>query len=171
MEKKQVPHMVVGLIIALVIVILFLSFYYTGNAFNKGPLSWLPICVFGGGIIFSVVQFAKANNHNVTFGSCFSYGFKATAIIAIIMAIFVFCFITFVPEYKEQFVEYLRSEMEKKSGNLDEDQMDKSVNMISRFFTISAVGGGLFLNLFIGAIASLIGAAVAKKNPTDPFVQ
>jgi hypothetical protein len=169
MDKKPISHMVVGLIISLIMIILFLGFYYTGNSFNKGPLSYLPLVVFGGGLIFSIVQFSKANNHNVTFGSCFSYGFKATAIIAIIMAVFVFCFITFVPEYKDQFMDFMRSEMEKNSQGLSEDQMDKSVGMIGKFFTISAVGGGLFMNLLIGAIASLIGAAVAKKNPANPF--
>jgi hypothetical protein len=41
--------------------------------------------------------------------------------------------------------------------------------MMGGFFTISAVGGSLIVNIIVGAIASLIGAAVAKKNPQGPF--
>jgi hypothetical protein len=171
MEKKPVSHFVVGVVISLVIIIFFLAFYYTGMSFEKSAISYLPTLFFMGAIIFAITQFAKAKDHNVTFGSCFSYGFKATAIVAIIMAIFVFCFITFVPEYKDQFLDFMSSEMEKNSSKLSDEQQEQSMNMISKFFMISAVGGGLFMNLLFGAIASLIGAAVSKKNPQTPFQQ
>ena len=67
-------------------------------------------------------------------------------------------------------MDFMSSEMGKNS-TITDDQKEKGVEMMGKFFTISAVGGGLIMNLIVGAIASLIGAAVAKKNPRDPFQQ
>ena len=41
--------------------------------------------------------------------------------------------------------------------------------MTKKFFLPFALGGAILGTGFLGAIASLIGAAVAKKNPIDPF--
>ena len=169
MEKKPTSHFVAGLLISLILIIIFLAFYFTGNAFNRGPISWLPTLVFAAGIIYYIIQFSKAKDHNVTFGSCFSYGFKTTAIVAIVMSAFLLIFLFIFPEYKTEFVDFMTAEMEKSSSKLSDEQVEQSVEMMSKFFMVSAVGGGLFMNLVIGAIASLIGAAVAKKNPQTPF--
>jgi uncharacterized membrane protein YphA (DoxX/SURF4 family) len=109
--------------------------------------------------------------HNVTYGNCFSYGFKTTAIVAIIMAIFLAVFIYAFPDYKASFMQFMTDEMEKSNSNISDEQQEKGIEMMGKFFAISAIGGGLFMNLLLGAIASLIGAAVAKKNPQGPFVQ
>ncbi|HEX8331833.1 MAG TPA: DUF4199 domain-containing protein [Segetibacter sp.] len=170
MEKKPISHFVVGLIIGLVLVATFLIFYFTGRSFEKDALSYIPSLLFVIILIFSIVQYSKANNHNVTFGSCFSYGFKATAIAALIMALFMFIFLYTFPDYKEQFVAFMTEELEK-SEAVDDEQKEKTVEMMAGFFTISAIGGSLIANIIVGAIASLIGAAVAKKNPQAPFNQ
>jgi uncharacterized membrane protein YphA (DoxX/SURF4 family) len=170
MEKKPISHYVVGLIIGLVLVATFLLFYFTGRSFEKDALSYIPTLLFIIIIIGSIIQYSKANNHNVTFGSCFSYGFKATAIAALIMALFMFIFIYSFPEYKEQFVAFMTEELDKNEA-IGDEQKEKTVEMMGGFFTISAVGGSLIVNIIVGAIASLIGAAVAKKNPQGPFNQ
>lgn len=170
MEKKPVTHFVVGVIIALVLIVFFLAYYYTGNAFKKSAISYIPTLFFVGAIIYSVIQFSNANNHNVTFGNCFGYGFKATAIVAIIMTAFLAIFIYAFPDYRENFMQFMQSEMDKNKDITDE-QREKGLHMVMNFFNISAIGGALFMNLIVGAIASLIGAAAAKKNPQGPFVQ
>jgi hypothetical protein len=44
--------------------------------------------------------------------------------------------------------------------------------MMEKYFIPFAIGGALFMYLLIGVIASLIGAAIAKKNPeVSPFDQ
>jgi hypothetical protein len=171
MEKKPVTHFISGIIIGLVLIVFFLAFYFTGNAFKKSALTYLPTFFFVIAIVYSVVQYSKALNHNVTFGNCFSYGFKTTAIVAIIMAVFVAVFIFAFPDYKESFLEFMTAEMEKGSSNLSDEQKEKGLEMTGKFFNVSVIGGGLFMNLIVGAIASLIGAALAKKNPQGPFVQ
>jgi hypothetical protein len=171
MEKKPVSHVVSGVIIGLVLILFFLAFYFTGNAFTKSALTYLPTLFFVIGIIYSILQYSKAMQHNVTYGNCFSYGFKTTAIVAIIMAIFLAVFIYAFPDYKASFMQFMTDEMEKSNSNISDEQQEKGIEMMGKFFAISAIGGGLFMNLLLGAIASLIGAAVAKKNPQGPFVQ
>ena len=170
MKAKPVSHYVVGLIIGLVIVVCFLAFYFAGYAFNKSAISYLPVLLFAAIVIISIIQWSKANDYNVTFGSCFAYGFKATAIASLIIAAFTLIFILSFPDYKEQFVAFMSSEMEK-NNDITDEQKEQGLQMMGKFFTLSAVGGGLIMNLIVGAIAALIGAAVAKKNPRDPFQQ
>jgi len=54
-------------------------------------------------------------------------------------------------------------------GKASESQIDKAVSMMRDHFVLFAVVGVIVGSAFIGAISSLIGAAVAKKKPRDPF--
>ncbi|RZL26426.1 MAG: DUF4199 domain-containing protein [Pedobacter sp.] len=139
MEKKAISHFVAGIIIGLVLIVFFLAFYFTGNTFNKGPLSYLPTLIFMGALIYFIIQWANANNNNVTFGQCFKYGFKTTAIVAIIMTIFIAAFIFALPEYKEKFVEFMSSEMEKESSQITDDQKEKALEMMEKFIILKNI--------------------------------
>jgi hypothetical protein len=48
---------------------------------------------------------------------------------------------------------------------MTQEQINMGISMYKKFFTVSAIGGTLVIDLIIGVIASLIGAAIAKKNP------
>jgi len=43
--------------------------------------------------------------------------------------------------------------------------------MMRKFFMPFAIGGMLIMSAILGAVASLIGAAVAKKNPNPTLEQ
>jgi NADH:ubiquinone oxidoreductase subunit 6 (subunit J) len=58
--------------------------------------------------------------------------------------------------------------MEKK-GNVTTDQIDMSLGLTRKFFLPFSIAFLLFGTAIIGAIASLIGAGIAKKNPISPF--
>jgi hypothetical protein len=56
--------------------------------------------------------------------------------------------------------------------NMSDDQIEQGIAFTKKFFTPLAIGGVLVSFLIMGVIGSLIGAAVAKKNPQQsPFVQ
>lgn len=169
MEKKSVPAYVPGILLALVNIVIFLAYYFMGRTFQKDVLAYLPLLVFLGFIIVYIVKFAKDNDGNVTFGKCFAYGFKIAAIAALIYFAFSLIFIFAFPEIKTQYLQFLRVELDKNPQNLSDEQIDQSLQIMSKFFTISFLGGGLFGNLLMGVIASLIGSAVAKKKPQTPF--
>lgn len=168
MEKKPVSHITAGLIVGAVGITLFLIYYLAGLSFKTNFYSWIPLLITIGLIIFFVVQYAKANNNNLTFGRLFGYGFRTTIIYTLLMTAFLFIVLYLFPDYKTQYLEVVGNQMDM-NNNLNEEQRDVSLKMIEKFFTLTMVGGGLFLNIFMGTIASLIGAAVAKKNPVTPF--
>lgn len=168
MEKKPVSHITAGLIIGAVAIVLFLTYYYTGLLFKTNFLAWIPSLVTIGLIVFFVLQYGKANNNNVTFGMLFGYGFRTTIIYTLLVTTFMFVFLYLFPDYKTQYMESFANQMDM-NKDVNEEQRDMTLQMVEKFFTLSMVGGGLFLNLITGTIASLIGAAVAKKNPVTPF--
>jgi NADH:ubiquinone oxidoreductase subunit 6 (subunit J) len=169
METKVTPAWTKGLILSLVCIIYGLILYFTGQAQNKS-LGWVQFIILIGAIIWSCIQFANQMDGNVTFGNVFAHGFKVTAAVAAILSIYTFFAFKFIyPEMIDLSLDEARKNMEAK-GNMSSDQVDQSVAMVRKFFIPFAIGGILIGTALIGAIAALIGAGVAKKNP-NPFVQ
>lgn len=170
MENKPVTPVAAGLIIGLVSVILFLAYYFTGLLLERTWYSWIPSVIYVVLIIVFINMWSNANGNFVTFGSCFGYGFKTISIATLIVFFVTFIFIYVSPEYKVQMMNMIKTEM-RSNKQMTDEQIDKGMEMVSKFFMISTLGGGLFGNLLIGTIGSLIGAAIAKKKPFDPFTQ
>jgi hypothetical protein len=155
-------HIQYGLIIS-AIVILFSTLFYILHINTQKWTQWVGVLIMFVGVIISCIQFAKANDGNVTFGNVFGNGFKTTAIVALVTIAFSVLFVLVFPDIKEQALEQVRLDMEKQ-GQAD-DVIDKAVAMTDKMFIVFLLAGGIFGTLFFGVIASLIGAAVAKKNP------
>lgn len=170
MEKKPVSYFIPGIILGLVSVILFLVYFFLGLTFRKDFINFIPALISFALIIYFVIKWANDNDNNVTFGQCFGYGFKSVMIMALIVFFFTLIFILLFPDFKQQYIDFIRVQMDENKTITDE-QKEQGVAMVSKFFMISTLGGGLFFNLLIGAIASLIGSAIAKKNPQTPFSQ
>jgi len=170
MENKPITPLAAGLIIGLSSVILFLIYYFAGLIFQQNWISSIPSIIYVILVIVFINMWSKLQNNFVTFGSCFGFGFKAVSIATLIVFVFTFIFISVSPDYKVQMMQMMKEQM-RKNKEITDEQVDKGVEMVSKFFMISTLGGGLFVNLFIGAIGALIGAAIAKKKPFDPFTQ
>jgi len=155
-------HIQYGLIIS-AIVILFSTLFYILHINTQKWTQWVGVLIMFVGVIISCIQFAKANDGNVTFGNVFGNGFKTTAIVALVTIAFSVLFVLIFPDIKEQALEQVRLDMEKQ-GQAD-DVIDKAVAMTDKMFIVFLLAGGIFGTLFFGVIASLIGAAIAKKNP------
>jgi len=168
METKPTSHIVAGTIIAVVGVVFFLVYHFLGLSFERNFWSWIPSLITTGLIIFFVMQYGKANNHHLTFGQLFGYGFKMTIIFTLIMTLFMAIVVYFFPDFKEKSLEAMYNQMDKQ-GNISEEQRDTVQSMTEKFFNISVIGGSLFINLLIGTVASLVAAAVTKKIPHTPF--
>ena len=168
-EKKPISHIVAGLIIAAILIVYSILIQFMGLSQNQA-VGWVSYIVLLGGLILFVNLYGKARNHQVTFGNLFSYGFKATAIITLIMVLFIVIFFVAFPEFKEKIVEAAREGMENQ-GKMTDDQIDQGMEMFENNFILFSAGGALFMYLVLGAIGSLIGAAITKKQPRSPFEQ
>ncbi len=167
MEKKVTSHITKGLIISLILIVLSLISYFTDSQ-QASWSQWSQNIILFGGIIWACISFGNQMNNQVTFGNVFAHGFKVSAVITCISILFTIIFLLAFPEVKEKSLELARTEMEK-AGNMGDEQIEQAIGMASRLFYVFAIGGIVFLYLIIGVIASLIGAAVTKKQPKTPF--
>jgi hypothetical protein len=163
MEQKITSTTTKGLVIGLILVILSLATYFA-NIEPNGPVQWFGYAVFIGGIIWSVYSYGKQIDYNATFGNYFAHGFKVAALVTAIMIIFFIVFIIVFPEFKEKALDKARMDMRKKN-NMTEEQMAQGLEMVRKFFMVFLIGGTLLFYLIFGALASVIGAAITKKEP------
>lgn len=136
-------------------------------------LGFIPIVIFIAGIIWGCINYAKQMEGNVTFGNAFGHGFKITATVVVLMTIYtLLLFLVIRPELQEYSLEKAREAMEKQNNNMSESDIDNAVAMTKKLMMPIMIGSIILMYGIGGCIASLIGAAVAKKNPNQtPFNQ
>ncbi len=156
-----------ALVVSLILIIVGIATYFSGISMSGG-VQYIGYAVFVAAIIFCISQYGKQINYTSTFGNYFSHGFKISAIVTVIMIIYVVIFITLFPDFKDKAMEEARKNMQSK--NLSAEQIDQAIGISTKFFTTFAVLGTLIGYILLGVIASLIGAAITKKNP-DTFHQ
>jgi len=170
-EKKMMTPMTKGLILGMITVGLSLLLQtFIPDLKEQQKYSWASLFIIFAGIIWACWSYAKDMNGNVTFGNVFAHGFKTTAVLTSISIIFTIITLTVIfPDLKEKAMENAREQM-MEQDQLNDTQIDQAIEMTSKFFIAFAIGGVLISYLLIGAIASLIGAGVVKKNPNPtPF--
>jgi hypothetical protein len=166
MQQNVTTSATKGIVLSLILIVIALATYFL-NMNQSSSLQYISYVVFIAGIIWSVTSYGKQIDHNSTFGKYFTHGFKTAATVTVIMVIYVIIFVTLFPDMKEKAMEAARKSMEAK-GNLTPDQINQALGITQKFFTVFLIAGTLVGYLIFGAIASLIGAGITKKNPR-PF--
>ena len=170
METKITSHITKGLLLALVLIILSVVSHLMKFDLESW-FGWVNIIIFIAVIIWAVILYGKQMDDNVTFGNLFAHGFKVTAVTICIVFVFtVLSVYVLFPETIDQFMQKGIEEA-KKQGKITDEQIQQGGDMMKKIITISKLAGSLFINAVLGAIGSVIGAAVAKKNPQSPFQQ
>lgn len=169
MENKPVTsHLTKGFIIVLIMVVLDLIAGFAKIKYETW-FTWIPTIILCVALIWACISYANQMNNAVTFGNVFAHGFKTSAVVACIMVLYTLLSIFVIfPETKEVAIEKAREQMEK-NPDMPESAIEQGIEMTRRLFVPFAIGASLLGTLIVGAIASLIGAAVAKKNPPSPF--
>ncbi|MEN9950961.1 MAG: hypothetical protein RLY85_1713 [Bacteroidota bacterium] len=156
-----------GGILAGVLILYSVILIVTDQLANQS-LAWVSHVFMIGLLIYFVREFGKANENNKTFGELFSFGFKASAFATIILLAFQVVFNLLFPETQEKIMEISREKMAE-DPRVTEDQIEMALSFTKKFYMVFLIAGTIFSTLIFGAIGSLIGAAVTKKNPTSPF--
>ena len=168
-ENKIMSPQIKGLLIALIVIILGIAGYFTNLGFSTW-YNWVVNAIMLAAIIIACVHFANQKQGYVTFGNVFLHGFKITAVVAIIVLVYtLLAFTVLFPDMKEKIFEMQQAQMEKRG--LDDDKLEQGMTMMKKYFMIFLVIGVIFGTLIWGSIASLIGAAVAKKKKFNPLDQ
>ena len=168
-ENKIMSPQIKGLLIALIVIILGIAGYFTGIGFSSW-YNWVVNAIMFAAIIIACVHFANQKLGFVTFGNVFLHGFKITAVVTIIVLVYtLLAFTVLFPDMKEKIFEMQQAQMEK--SGIDDDKLEQGMTMMKKYFMIFLVIGVIFGTLIWGCIASLIGAAVAKKKKFNPLDQ
>jgi len=168
METKVTTPQVKGFVISLVLIIYGLIIYFVDQMQHQ-ELSYVQYAIFLAGIIWACISYSKQLNANVTFGNLFAHGFKTTAVVTVIVLVYtILAFKVLFPEMIDKSIEITRQKMEA-DGKASDSQIEQAVSMMKDHFTLFAVVGVVIGFAIMGALSSLIGAAVAKKKPKDPF--
>ena len=169
--RKPLSHITAGLIIAgIVIAISMVVMMISQDAAGKPGSSWMTYLVIISGLIFFINQYGKYHEYHMSFGDLFSYGFKTTTVYTVVFVGFLILFSLLFPDFKTNAMEAARTQMENQKG-ITEDQIEKSLQMVNKYFWVFAIGGTMLGFVIIGAIGSLLGAAITKKRPHNPFEQ
>ncbi len=163
MEQTVTTTTTKGLVLGLLLVVLGIVIYFSGIDVN-GPVKWISLVVFILGIVWSVYSYGKELNYNSTFGNYFAHGFKVTALVTVIMIIYIILLVLLFPEFKEKGIEQGRKAMQEQN-KLTKEQIDSYMTGMSKFFMVIVVATTLFMYIIMGALASLVGAAITKKEP------
>jgi hypothetical protein len=167
MENQVTTHIVKGLILS-VISIVFSIVIYVFNLYEMSALSYVNYAIFIGGLIYGAILYSNQNGHNVTFGNLFAHGFKTTAVVIVISSVYtILAFKVLFPDMLEKVLDLSKKKM-LENPKMTDEMVDQAMTMTRKFFIPFALGGAIIGTGVLGAIGSLIGAAVAKKNP-NPF--
>lgn len=167
-KKESKVYLNYGIITGIIMIVVFVL-YYVFRLYTNPKLGLLPLLLFIVLIIMAQVNYAKSLNGNITYGNLFAAGFKATCAATAIYLLFMILFLWLVPDYKTNMLDFQRQSMASKG--LSDDQINAGMAFVKKSFNVFAIGGGLLMDLVVGVIASLIGAAIAKKNPQPEFNQ
>jgi hypothetical protein len=160
--QKPVSHALAGLIVAAVVVVYTLILTFSGASGNKS-LGFLSLVLMVGGIGYFVWRHGGANDHALTFGGLFSYGFKATAVMTLVLIGYNVLFYSIFSEYKDVLFDISREEMMKQPG-MTEEMVGMGISKMREFFWPIIIGGALFNAMMAGAVGSLIGAGITAKK-------
>jgi len=168
MENKIMSHITKGFLLALVLIVVSVI----GHVLNidlETWFGWISIAIIIIAIIWSVTFYGKQLNNNVTFGNLFAHGFKVTAVAICIT--FVYTLLSVYVLFPDSIDKVVQKGIEKavEQGKMTSDQASQNMAMIKKITTISILAGSVIFSAVVGAIGSLIGAAITKKKPQDPF--
>lgn len=167
-QKKPISHVIAGLLIAAIVIVLSMAMMMFAKQKASPGGGWLTYLIIIGGLILFTNMYAKAHNNSLSFGDLFSYGFKTTAVYTVIFIGFLILFSVIFPDFKNNAIDAMRTELENQKG-YNEDQAEKGIALMQKYFWVFAIGGTMLGFVIVGAIGSLLGAAIAKKNPQNPF--
>jgi len=165
--NNKTSHLLAGGVTGGVLVlinVIFIVFDLTGNT----KISWIGSVINIGLLVYFILEFGKQQEYTKSFGDLFSYGFKATAFTTLILTAFMIIYSFAFPDAADKAMEIAREQMSTQP-NMSEETIDSAIEMTRKFYFPILIGGTIFGTMLIGAIGSLIGAAVTKKNPSHPF--
>jgi Protein of unknown function (DUF4199) len=164
MERKITPRITKGVIIAGILIALDLILQYSYSTISDGTRYLPRLIITFAAVLASCILYSKQSGGNLAFGDVFSHGFRTTAMIAFLMALYTFIAIQFIypaptPAEMDAAVKAIEQQ-----GNALHEEAKQLAAQAAKNRWIIYVSLSIFVSLIPGLLGSLAGAAVTKKN-------
>jgi hypothetical protein len=125
-------------------------------------LGYIPFVAF---LFLAQKEYRDQLGGFLTFGQGFSAGFRYAVIAGLMLAVFIYIYLTFLsPQILDQSI---ASQQDKfKEQGMSAEQIEKANEIGKKYGSLIGASGAAIGTAVIGAILSLIGAAIFKKEPT-----
>jgi hypothetical protein len=162
-----------GLIIGAVFALYSVFLYATGMQASPsaGMLNFVvSLLLLVGGLVVTFNAYKGLNNGLMSFGTGFKGGMIFIAITTLLNIVAMYIYLQFIdPSALDAIVEAQREAMSQ-DPNLSEEQIDHAMEIASAFVTPGAIAiMGFIMNMVMGAILSLIVAAIMKKDDNNYY--
>jgi Protein of unknown function (DUF4199) len=164
MENKITSHLSKGVIIVGILIMLdiVLQKAYTTVPDGVRYMSRLVICFVG--VLGGCILYMKQTGGAPSFGEVFAHGFKTTAMIAFLMAVYTFIAVKFIyPPPSAAEMEAAVKAIEQQGSALHEEARQLAAKAAENRWIIY-VSLSIFASLIPGLLGSLAGGVIAKKN-------
>ncbi len=157
MKENITSHVAKGLLIALLLIVINIIGQLSQLVYASW-FGWVSLMLFFFSIIASIVYFSKQLQQPLTFGILFTHGFKTAAVAICILFLYTLLSVYLV------FPGFVTKMMEE--GIVQAKKQGKTEEEIKQYLAIGKkvfLAGGLMVNLFIGALGSLIGTGTTMQ--------
>lgn len=156
-----------GLITGLIMIAFSVFIFKQYGSFDNN-LQHVVYLLYLGGIVWTLIDFSKAQDGNTKFGKYFGEGFKCFIVVTLLMVTFTIVFLKMHPEFREEMAVNYKAELIKQ-GNRTAKEIDEMVNASKSYFATMLTSMAVFSYLVIGALITAVTSAVMmqlKKNKT-----
>lgn len=164
MEKKITSRITKGVIIAALLILLDLLLQKLYESVPDGTRYLLRLLITFAGVLASCIIYSRQSGGGLAFGDVFSHGFKTTAVVAFIMAVYSFVAVKWIyPAPSAAEMEAAVRSIEQQGNTLHEEAKQMAAQAAKNRWIVY-VSISLFVSLVPGLLGSLAGAAITKKN-------
>jgi len=133
------------------------------NIDPNSPLKYLTYIPFIAFLFITQKEFKDEIGGFITFGEGFSAGFRYALFTGLVIAVFVYLYCAVLsPAVFDKALEASRAKME--AQNMPSDRIEKGMEIGKKWGPLMGAFGTAVVYPIIGAIISLIGAAIFKKE-------
>ncbi|HLO71939.1 MAG TPA: DUF4199 domain-containing protein [Flavipsychrobacter sp.] len=158
-------HTTYGLITGLATIIFGALMMVMKMEMDSG-LQYVTYLIMLVGLVMNAMAYAKANDNYVTFGNVYGSCFKAVLIMSVLALIWGIVIIYAFPDLKDEVLSKMADKFEK--DGTPEEQAEVAMNMTEKYWGVTMIFGSLIGTMFMGALLSLIAAAIPKKKGAMP---
>ena len=154
----KLTPLVKGIITAVIMIATSLIIYFT-KASTNSAVGYLIYALYAGGILWTLMEFAKTQEDPLTFGRLFNQGFKCFIVIALLMVAFTGIMFQLHPEWAEEAAVLYRADLVKE-GNKTPVEIDDLVATGKKQFALSNIAAAIFGYLITGALFTAVAAGI-----------